>query len=116
MPSGLRQHTRHYLRLPHLLRGRSYQWQSVQGGVDEHWCWLLQEEERSLRNSLIKLGAALKPLLSALVLASAVAAPAFAEESITLKEHLLYCEEVVEHNDDFTVFRQFFAACITASY
>ena len=50
------------------------------------------------------------------MLASAVAAPAFAEESITLKEHLLYCEEVVEHNDDFTVFRQFFAACITASY
>ena len=84
--------------------------------MDEHWCWLLQEEERSLRNPLIKLGAALKPLLSALVLASAVAAPAFAEESITLKEHLLYCEEVVEHDDDFTVFRQSFEACITASY
>ena len=76
----------------------------------------MQEEERSLRNPLIKLGAALKPLLSALVLASAVAAPAFAEESITLKEHLLYCEEVVEFDDDFNVFRQSFEACITASY
>ena len=50
------------------------------------------------------------------MLASAVAVPAFAEESSTFKDHLLYCEEVVEHDDDFTVFRQFFAACITASY
>ena len=76
----------------------------------------MQEEERSLRNLLIKLGAALKSLLSALVLASAVAAPAFAEESSTFKEHLLYCEELVELDDDFTVFRQYFEACITASY
>ena len=76
----------------------------------------MQEEERSPRNPLIKLGAALKPLLSALVLASAVAAPAFAEESITLKEHLLYCEEVVEFDDDFNVFRQYFEACTSASY
>ena len=65
---------------------------------------------------MINLGPALKPLLSALVLASAVAAPAFAEESSTFKDHLLYCEEVVEHDDDFTVFRQSFEACITASY
>ena len=84
--------------------------------MDEHWCWLLQEEERSLRNPLIKLGAALKPLLSALVLASAVAAPALAGESSTFQEQLLYCEEMVEHDDDFTVFRQSFEACITASY
>ena len=76
----------------------------------------MQKEERSLRNLLIKLGAALKPLLSALVLASAVAAPAFAEESITLKENLLYCEEVVEFDDDFNVFRQYFEACTSASY
>ena len=76
----------------------------------------MQEEERSLRNPLIKLGAALKPLLSALVLASAVAAPALAEEPSTLKEHLLYCEEVVEHDDDFTVFHQYLEACISASY
>ena len=55
----------------------------------------------------------MKPLLSALVLASAVAVPAFAEELSTFKDHLLYCEEVVEHDDDFTVFRQYFEACIT---
>ena len=48
------------------------------------------------------MGRALKPLLSALVLASAVAAPVFAEELSTFKGHLLYCEEVVEHDDDFT--------------
>ena len=62
------------------------------------------------------MGRALKPLLSALVLASAVAAPVFAEELSTFKGHLLYCEAVVEHDDDFTVFRQYFEACITASY
>ena len=45
-----------------------------------------------------------------------MAGSAFAEVSSTFNEHLLYCEEVVEHDDDFTVFRQFFAACITASY
>ena len=84
--------------------------------MDEHQCGLLQEEERSLRNPLINLGAALKPLLSALVLASAVAAPAFAEELSTFREQLLYCEEMVEHDDDFTVFHQYFEACITASY
>ena len=50
------------------------------------------------------------------MLASAVAVPAYAEELSTFKDHLLYCEEVVEHDDDFTVFRQYFAACITASY
>ena len=65
---------------------------------------------------MINLGLALKPLLSALMLAAAISAPALAEESSTFKDHLLYCEEVVEHDDDFTVFRQFFAACITASY
>ena len=65
---------------------------------------------------MINLGPALKPFLSALMLAAAISAPALAEESSTFKEHLLYCEELVEHNDDFTVFRQFFAACITASY
>ena len=64
---------------------------------------------------MINLWNALKPLLSPLVLAAAIAAPAFAEVSSTFKEHLLYCEEVVEHNDDFTVFRQYFEACITAS-
>ena len=58
----------------------------------------------------------MKPLLSALVLASAFAVPAFAEELRTFKDHLLYCEEVVEHDDDFTVFRQSFEACISASY
>ena len=65
---------------------------------------------------MINLGPALKPLLSALVLASAFAVPAIAEELSTFKDHLLYCEEVVEHDDDFTVFRQSFEACITASY
>ena len=60
---------------------------------------------------------ALKPLLAVLVFASAVAAaPVLAEESSTFKEHLLYCEELVELDDDFTVFRQYFEACITASY
>ena len=116
MPSGLSEHPRHNLRLTDLLRGRSHQRQSLQGGMDEHRRWLLQEEERSSRNPVINLGPALKPLLAVLVLASAVAAPVLAEESRTFKEHLLYCEEVVEHDDDFTVFRQFFAACITASY
>ena len=116
MPSGLREHPRHYLRLPDLLRGRSHQRQSLQGGVDEHQRWLLQEEERSSRNPVINLEPALKPLLAVLVLASAVAAPVLAEESGTFKEHLLYCEEVVEHNDDFNIFRQYFEACITASY
>ena len=76
----------------------------------------MQEEERSIRGLLTNLGPALKPLLSVLVLASAVAAQAFAEESSTFKEHLLYCEELVELDDDFTVFRQYFEACITASY
>ena len=84
--------------------------------MDEHQRWLLQEEERSSRNPVINLEPALKPLLAVLVLASAVAAPAFAEESSTFKEHLLYCEELVELDDDFTVFRQYFEACITASY
>ena len=65
---------------------------------------------------MINLGPALKPLLSSLVLVAAIAAPALAEGSGTFKEHLLYCEEVVEHDDDFTVFRQSFEACITASY
>ena len=116
MPSGLREHPRHYLRLPDLLRGRSHQRQSLQGGVDEHRRWLLQEEERSSRNPVINLGPALKPLLAMLVLASAVAAPVLAEESGTSKEHLLYCEEVVEHDDDFNIFRQYFEACMTASY
>ena len=83
--------------------------------MDEHRFRLLQKEGAS-RNPLINMGRALKPLLSALVLASAVAAPAFAEELSTFKGHLLYCEEVVEHDDDFTVFRQYFEACITASY
>ena len=116
MPSGLSEHSRQYMRFPDLLRGRSHQRQSLQGGVDEHWRWLLQEEESSSRNPVINLGPALKPLLAVLVLASAVAAPVLAEESGTFKEHLLYCEEVVEHDDDFTVFRQYFEACITASY
>ena len=65
---------------------------------------------------MINLGPVLNPLLGVLVLASAVAAPALAEESGMFKEQLLYCEEVVEHDDDFTVFRQYFEACITASY
>ena len=89
MPSGLREHPRHYLRLPDLLRGRSHQRQSLQGGMDEHRRWLLQEEERSSRNPVITLGPALKPLLAVLVLASAVAAPVLAEESRTLEEKLL---------------------------
>ena len=50
---------------------------------------------------MINLGPALKPLLDVLVLTSAVAAPVLAQKSGTFKEHLLYCEEVVEHNDDF---------------
>ena len=61
---------------------------------------------------MINLGPALKPLLAVLVLASAVAAPVLAEESGTFKEHLLYCEEVVEYDDDFNIFRQYFEACI----
>ena len=65
---------------------------------------------------MINLGPALKPLLAVLVLASAVAAPVFAEELSTFKEHLLYCEEAVEYDDDFNIFRQYFEACITASY
>ena len=65
---------------------------------------------------MINLGPALKPLLAMLVLASAVAAPVLAEESGTFKEHLLYCEEVVEHEDDFNILRQYFEACIIAPY
>ena len=65
---------------------------------------------------MINLGPALKPLLSELVLAAAIAGSALAEESSTFKEHLLYCEELVEHDEDLRVFRQFFEACITASY
>ena len=88
MPSGLREHPRHYLRLPALLRGCSHQRQSLQGGVDEHRCWL-QEEKRSSRNPVINLWPALKPLLAVLVLASAVAAPVLAEASGTFKNYLL---------------------------
>ena len=73
-------------------------------------------KRRSLSESSDQHGRALKPLLSALVLASAVAAPVFAEELSTFKGHLLYSEEVVEHDDDFNVFRQSFEACISASY
>ena len=116
MPSGLREHPRHYLRLPDLLRDRSHQRQSLQGGVDEHHCRLLQEEEGASLNPVINPGPGLKPLLDVLLLASAFAAPVWAEESGTSKEHLLYCENVVEHDDGFTVFRQHFEACITASY
>ena len=83
MPSGLREHPRHYLRLPHLLRGRSHQRQSLQGGVDEYRCGLLQGEERASGNSVINLGPALKPLLAELVLAAAIAGSALAEESST---------------------------------
>ena len=78
--------------------------------MDEHQRWLLQEEERSSRNPVINPEPALKPLLAVLVLASAVAAPVLAEESSTFKEHLLYCEEVVEYDDDFNIFRQYFEA------
>ena len=65
---------------------------------------------------MINLGPALKPPLAMLVLALAVAAPVLAEESGTFREHLLYCEEVVERDNDFNIFRQYFEACITASY
>jgi hypothetical protein len=59
----------------------------------------------------------LKPLLTAgLVLASVVASPALAEESRTLEEKLLHCEEVVEQVDDFNDWRQNFEACMAASY
>ena len=115
MPSGLRQHAWHYLRLPHLLRDRSYQRQDMQRRLNEHLCRLLQKEGAS-RNPVINLGPALKPLLSSLVLVAAIAAPALAEGSGTFKEHLLYCEKVVEHDDDFNDFRQYFEACTTASY
>ena len=116
MPSGLREHPWDDVRLSDLLRSRPNQWQSLLIRLGEHWRWLLQEEERSSRNPVINLGPALKPLLAVLMLASAVAAPVLAEESGKFKEHLLYCEEVVEHNDDFNIFRQCFEACITASY
>ena len=116
MSSGLREHAWNDLRLPHLLRSGSHLWKSLPRRVDEHRRWLLQEEERSSRNPVINLGPALKPLLAVLVLASAVAGPVLAEESGTFKEHLLYCEEVVEYDDDFNIFRQYFEACITASY
>ena len=53
-----------------------------------------KKKKGPLRNPVINLGPALKPLLSALVLASAFAVPAFAEELSTFKDHLLYCEEV----------------------
>ena len=115
MPSGLRQHAWYYLRLPHLLRDRSYQRQGMQRRLDEHLCRLLQEEGAS-RNPVINLGPALKPLLSSLVLVAAIAAPALAEGSGTFQEHLLYCEKVVEHDDDFNDFLQYFEACTTASY
>ena len=88
MTSGLREHPRHYLRSPDLLRGRSNQPQNLQRGVHEHRRWLPQEEERSSRNPVVNLGPGLKPLLAVLVLASAVAAPVLAEESGTFKEHL----------------------------
>ena len=117
MPSGLSEHPRHNLRLTDLLRGRSHQRQSLQGGMDEHRRWLLQEEERSSRNPVINLGPALKPLLTVgLVLALVIAAPALAEESRTLEEELLHCEEVVGQVDDFNDWRQNFAACMASSY
>ena len=85
--------------------------------MDEHQCRLLQEEERSLGNPLINLGPALKPLLTAgLVLATFVGLPALAEESRTLEEKLLHCEEVVEPVDDFNDWRQNFEACMASSY
>ena len=65
---------------------------------------------------MINLGPALKPLLAVLVLASAVAAPVLAEESRTLEEKLLHCEEVMEQVDDFNDWRQNFEACMASSY
>ena len=44
MSSGLPEHPRLDLRLSHLLRGRTHEWQSLQVGLDEYWRWLLQEE------------------------------------------------------------------------
>ena len=44
MSSGLPEHPRHDLRLSHLLRGSTYERQSLQVGLDEYWRWLLQEE------------------------------------------------------------------------
>ncbi len=115
MPIGLRQHAGNHLRLPHLLRGRHHQRQSLQGGVDEHWHELLQEEGSSW-NPVINMGPTLKPFLGLLVLDLSFTAPDFSGESSRFKEHLLYYEEVVEHDDDFNIFRQYFEACITASY
>ena len=85
--------------------------------MDEHRWGLLQEEERSLSNPLTNPGPALKPLLTVgLVLASVIAAPALAEESRTLEEKLLHCEEVVEQVDDFNDWSQNFAACMASTY
>ena len=54
MPIGLREHAWNNMRITHLLRGRSDQWRSLQRGVDEYWCWLLQKEERGSRHLLNK--------------------------------------------------------------
>ena len=65
----------------------------------------------------MNLGPALKPLLTAgLVLASVVASRALAEESWTLEEKLLHCEEVVEQVDGFNYWCQTFKACMASSY
>ena len=59
----------------------------------------------------------MKPLLFAgLVLVPVVASPALAEESMTLEEKLLHCEEVVEQVDDFNDWSQNFEACMASSY
>ena len=47
MPSGLCEHPWDDVRLSDLLRSSPNQWQSLPVRLGEHWCWLLQEEERS---------------------------------------------------------------------
>ena len=49
---GLREHPWNDVRLSDLLRSSPNQWQSLFIRLGEHWCWVLQEEERSSGNPL----------------------------------------------------------------
>ena len=71
--------------------------------MDEHRHGLLQEKEGTFRNPVMVM-----PVLLALML------PAMtpdAEATSKLEEKLLHCEEVVERNDDFNIWRSNFWAC-----
>ena len=60
MPSGLCEHPWDDVRLSDLLRSSPNQWQSLPVRLGEHWCWVLQEEERSSGSPLNTLRATCK--------------------------------------------------------